>query len=94
MPSTGCGRQAASALGEDYARRSIDFKAHARKVWIPTSLQEGDNLLVAEAMAILGTDADEIVVDAARQFRTNVGPNEHAFVNGFNEQALAHFGGA
>jgi uncharacterized oxidoreductase len=49
---------------------------------------------IAQTMAMLGTDADEIVIDAAKQFRSNVGPNEHGFVNGFNEQALALFGGA
>lgn len=70
--------------------------------WVRTELmnsQEAEQAMpldqfIAEAMAILGTDADEIVVDAAKQFRSNVGPNEHALVNGFNEQALALFGGA
>ena len=32
---------------------------------------------IAETMALLGTDADEIVVDGARAFRDNAGPNEH-----------------
>lgn len=70
--------------------------------WVRTELmnsQEAEQAMpldqfIAETVAILGTDADEIVVDAARQFRANVGPNEHALVNGFNEQALALFGGA
>lgn len=69
--------------------------------WVRTELmnsQEAEQAMpldqfIAETMAILGTDADENVVDAAKQFRSNVGPNEHAFVNGFNEQALAIFGG-
>ena len=47
---------------------------------------------IAETMALLGTDADEIVVDGARAFRDNAGPNEHGLVNGFNQQALALFG--
>jgi uncharacterized oxidoreductase len=47
---------------------------------------------IAETMALLGTDGDEIVVEAARMFRDNVGPNEHALVNGFNQQASAMFG--
>ena len=47
---------------------------------------------IAQTLALLGTDADEIVVDGARAFRDNAGPNEHDFVNGFNQQALAMFG--
>src|SRR5579859_3162371 len=68
--------------------------------WVRTELmnsQEAEQAMpldqfIAEAMAILGTDADEIVVDAAKQFRSNVGPDEHDLVNGFNDQALAIFG--
>jgi uncharacterized oxidoreductase len=70
--------------------------------WVRTELmnsQEAEQAMpldqfIAQTMAMLGTDADEIVIDAAKQFRSNVGPNEHGFVNGFNEQALALFGGA
>jgi len=47
---------------------------------------------VAQTMSLLATDTDEIVVDAPRAFRDNAGPNEHALVNGFNQQALAPFG--
>jgi uncharacterized oxidoreductase len=69
--------------------------------WVRTELmnsQEAEQAMpldqfIAETMALLGTDSDEIVVDAAKPFRANVGPNEHDFVNGFNEQALALFGG-
>lgn len=69
--------------------------------WVRTELmnsQEAElamplDQFIAETMAILGTDADENVVDAAKPFRANAGPGEHEFVNGFNEQALALFGG-
>jgi uncharacterized oxidoreductase len=47
---------------------------------------------IAEALRILATDADEILVEAAKEFRGNPGPNEHAFVNSFNKQAMALFG--
>ena len=47
---------------------------------------------IAQTMSLLATDTDEIVVDGARAFRDNAGPNEHTFVNGFNQQALARFG--
>jgi uncharacterized oxidoreductase len=48
---------------------------------------------IEETMTLLGTDADEIVVEGARTFRDNAGPNEHTFVNGFNAHAMELFGG-
>ena len=48
---------------------------------------------VAETMAVLGTDADEILVEGAKTFRSNAGPNEHGLVNSFNEFASARFAG-
>ena len=36
-------------------------------------------------MKILGTDADEIVVERASPLRDNPGPDEEAFVTQFNE---------
>jgi len=46
---------------------------------------------VEETMAILGTDADEILVEGAKAFRSNAGPHEHGLVNSFNEFASARF---
>ena len=46
---------------------------------------------ITETMALLGTEADEIVVDGARAFRDNAGPHEHGLVNGFNQQTLTMF---
>ncbi len=48
---------------------------------------------IEETMTLLGTDADEIVVQGARTFRENAGPDEHAFVNDFNAHAIELFGG-
>ncbi|HUA79880.1 MAG TPA: SDR family NAD(P)-dependent oxidoreductase [Dyella sp.] len=70
--------------------------------WVRTELlnsQEAEQAMpldqfTAETIEVLGTDADEILVEAAKPFRSNVGPEEHGFVNGFNEQAIALFGGA
>ncbi|WP_233841612.1 SDR family NAD(P)-dependent oxidoreductase [Dyella sp. 2HG41-7] len=70
--------------------------------WVRTELlnsQEAEQAMpldqfIAETMQVLGTDADEILVEGAKQFRANVGPDEHGFVNGFNEQAIALFGAA
>jgi uncharacterized oxidoreductase len=47
---------------------------------------------IAETMAVLATDADEILVEGAKAFRGNPGPNEHGLVNGFNQQAMSLFG--
>jgi uncharacterized oxidoreductase len=47
-----------------------------------------------ETLTVLATDSDEILVEAAKAFRGNPGPNEHALVNGFNQQAMALFGAA
>lgn len=35
-------------------------------------------------LAALGGDAEEVLVEEARAFRNNAGPNEHAFVNALN----------
>jgi DNA-binding transcriptional LysR family regulator len=42
-------------------------------------------------IAILGTDANEIVVAAAKPLRDNAGPAEHAFVDAFNADWLSVF---
>jgi uncharacterized oxidoreductase len=49
---------------------------------------------IAETLTVLATDTDEVLVDGAKAFRGNPGPNEHALVNGFNQQAMALFGAA
>jgi uncharacterized oxidoreductase len=46
---------------------------------------------IAETMTVLGTDEDEILVESAKSFRANAGPDEHAFVNGFNAQMVGRF---
>jgi uncharacterized oxidoreductase len=46
---------------------------------------------ISETMTALGTDADEILVEGAKAFRSNAGPNEHALVDRFNEFASARF---
>jgi uncharacterized oxidoreductase len=44
---------------------------------------------IEETIAVLGTAADEILVEAAKPLRANAGPNEHGLVNGFNAQMTA-----
>ncbi|KUZ66974.1 hypothetical protein WI73_17855 [Burkholderia ubonensis] len=61
--------------------------------WVDTDLvhKSGDpramplDAFVAETMKLLETAATEVVVDAARPLRDNAGPNEHAFVEQFNQ---------
>jgi uncharacterized oxidoreductase len=48
---------------------------------------------INETVAVLGTDTDEVLVDAAVLFRGNPGPGEHELVNGFNAQMVEVFGG-
>jgi uncharacterized oxidoreductase len=40
---------------------------------------------IEETIAVLGTDADEVLVERAKIFRNNPGPAEAAFVNQFND---------
>jgi uncharacterized oxidoreductase len=67
--------------------------------WVRTELmnsQEAEQAMpldrfITETLEVLGTDADEILVEAAKPLRTNPGPEEHALVNGFNQQMLKLF---
>jgi uncharacterized oxidoreductase len=52
------------------------------------------NTFIAETMEVLGTNADEILVEGAKPLRNNAGPEEHGFVNGFNAQMVTVFAGA
>ncbi|WP_246134631.1 SDR family oxidoreductase [Nitrospirillum amazonense] len=45
---------------------------------------------IDQTMAGLATEVEEVVVDAARDFRNNPGPGEHALVNGFNAMLAAN----
>lgn len=67
--------------------------------WVRTELmnsQEAEQAMpldqfIAETLAVLETDAEEILVEVAKPFRANPGPEEHAFVNGFNKQLVELF---
>jgi uncharacterized oxidoreductase len=69
--------------------------------WVRTELmnsQEAEKAMpleqfIDETIAILRTDAEEILVAAARPLRANVGPNEHGVVNSFNAQMMEIFAG-
>jgi uncharacterized oxidoreductase len=61
--------------------------------WVQTDLINSNNEpramplaeFIAESVAILGTDADEVLVERARALRNNAGPNEGPFVTQFND---------
>jgi uncharacterized oxidoreductase len=69
--------------------------------WVRTELMDSQeaeqamplNQFIAEAIKVLGTDANEIVIEAAKPMRNNVGPGEQSFVNDFNAHMLALFSG-
>lgn len=48
---------------------------------------------IEETMQVLDSGADEIIVEAGKMMRGNVGPTEHEFVNGFNAQMRPVLGG-
>jgi uncharacterized oxidoreductase len=48
---------------------------------------------IDETMTVLGTDANEVLVEGAKLFRGNPGPGEHELVNGFNAQMVEVFSG-
>jgi uncharacterized oxidoreductase len=70
--------------------------------WVRTELmnsQEAEQAMplgqfIEETIAVLRTDADEILVDAAKPLRANAGANEHALVNRFNTKMAALFSGS
>lgn len=51
------------------------------------------NQFIAEAIKVLGTDANEIVIEGAKPMRNNPGAGEQRFVNDFNAHMLALFSG-
>jgi uncharacterized oxidoreductase len=61
--------------------------------WVQTDLLNSNNEpramplaeFITETVAILGTDADEVLVERARVLRNNAGPNEGPFVTQFND---------
>jgi uncharacterized oxidoreductase len=67
--------------------------------WVRTELmnsQEAEQAMpldqfISETIKALGTDADEIVIEAAKALRSNPGPGEHSLVNAFNTHMLSLF---
>jgi uncharacterized oxidoreductase len=61
--------------------------------WVQTDLLNSNNEpramplaeFIAETIEIIGTNAEEVLVEGAKPLRNNVGPNEGAFVTQFND---------
>jgi len=45
---------------------------------------------IDETIKVLGTDADEVLVERVGMLRNNPGPNESEFVNKFNDMMAGH----
>ena len=45
---------------------------------------------IAETIQVLGTDADEVLVERVKILRNNAGPNEHELVNQLNDMMSGH----
>jgi uncharacterized oxidoreductase len=67
--------------------------------WVRTDLmnsQEAEQAMpldqfISEMIKLLGTDANEIIVEAAKPLRGNPGPGEHSLVDAFNAHMLSLF---
>jgi len=65
--------------------------------WVRTELMNSQDAeaampldaFIEQTLAVLATDADEILVEAAKPLRINAGPSEHALVEAFNDRWLA-----
>jgi uncharacterized oxidoreductase len=64
--------------------------------WVQTDLMNSNEEpramplkeFIDETIKVLGTDAEEILVERAKPLRNNPGPNESAFVTQFNDLML------
>ncbi|WP_321911040.1 SDR family oxidoreductase [Paraburkholderia sp. J11-2] len=81
-------------LSQRFALRDTSVKVlEIAPPWVDTDLvhKSGDpramplDAFIAETLKLLETATTEVVVDAAKPMRDNAGPNEHAFVEQFNQ---------
>ena len=64
--------------------------------WVQTDLLGSNNEprampfkeFIEETIKVLGTDAEEVLLERAKQMRSSVGPDEGAFVTQFNDMML------
>ncbi|MCW2318799.1 putative oxidoreductase [Rhodoblastus acidophilus] len=87
------------ALSQRFMLRDTSVKVQEiAPPWVDTDLikRSGDpramplDAFIAQTMAGLETEDEEVIVEAARPLRANQGPNEHALINGFNASLIAN----
>lgn len=85
------------ALSQRFMLRDTSVKVlEIAPPWVRTELMDSSEAelampldeFIAETIAVLDTDAVEILVQRAKPMRANAGANEHAFVTEFNTQIL------
>ena len=88
------------ALSQRFLLRNSDVRVlEMVPPWVRTELMNSQDAeqampldqFISETLDALATDAEEILVEAAKPLRANPGPHEHALVNGFNQQMLKLF---
>lgn len=81
------------AMSQRFALRDTSVRVQEiAPPWVDTDLvkKSGDpramplEAFIAQTMAKLSGNAEEVIVDAVAPLRANPGPNEHALVHGFN----------
>lgn len=87
------------SMSQRFALRNTNVRVQEiAPPWVDTDLikKSGDpramplDVFIAETMAKLAGDDEEVIVDAIKPLRANPGPNEHALFNGFNESLEAN----
>ena len=89
----------AYVLSQRYKLKNTAVTAYSRSIappWVQTDLMGSNNEpqamplaeFIEETINVLGTDAQEVLVERAKSLRNNPGPNEGAFVTQFNDSML------
>ncbi|BAN26207.1 SDR family oxidoreductase [Caballeronia insecticola] len=85
------------SLSQRFALRETSVRVlEIAPPWVDTDLvgKSGDpramqlEPFIAQTMALLESAATEVVVEAGQMFRNNAGPNEHGFVDAFNQMII------
>jgi hypothetical protein len=88
-------REKTLLLGENAVSNEVT-QAEIAPPWVQTDLMGSNNEpramplaeFIKETIGVLGTDAQEVLVERAKPLRNNPGPNEGALVTQFNDSML------
>jgi len=87
VPADGSGpleTESEARCSESSASETSDRKWHGSDAHSAWTLSE----FITETIDVLGTDAQEVLVERAKPLRNNAGPNEGALVTQFNDSML------